>query len=48
VKLVLTFLLGMVVLGLVTDRLDSRTYLLVFVAAFLMVGLFFTFTRFWM
>jgi hypothetical protein len=48
VKLVLTFLLGMVVLGLVTDRLDARTYLLVFVAALLMVGLFFTFTRFWM
>lgn len=47
VKLLLVFLLGMVVLGLVTDRLDRRTYAIVAGSATVMTGLFFGFERFW-
>jgi hypothetical protein len=47
VKLLLVFLLGMVVLGLVTDRLDRRIYALVAGCATVTTGLFFTFERFW-
>ena len=46
-KLLLVFLLGMVVLGLVTDRLDRRTYTLVAGCAVATTGLFFGFERFW-
>jgi hypothetical protein len=48
VKLVLVFLLAMVVLGLVTDRLDTRVYLIVFSGAMMLTGLFFSLQRFWL
>jgi MFS family permease len=46
-KLLLVFLLGMVVLGLVSDRFDRRTYALVAGCATFTTALFFTFDRFW-
>jgi hypothetical protein len=46
VKLLLVFLLGMVVLGLVTDELDRRTYALVFIGTVSTLGLFFFMRRF--
>jgi hypothetical protein len=47
VKLLLGFVLLMVVLGFVTDRLDWRVYGVVTGAAIMVAGLFFTFERFW-
>ncbi len=47
-KLVLVFLLSMVVLGLMTERFDARTYLVVAGASTVTTALFFTFVRFWL
>lgn len=47
-KLLLAFLLGTVVLGLVTDRLDGRTYGLMLAGSLFTTALFFTFQRFWL
>lgn len=44
-KLLLAFLLSMVVIGLVTDRLDGRAYALVTGAAVLVTAMYFTMTR---
>lgn len=45
--LLLPFLLGMVGLGLVTDKLDRRTYLLILGSAVLATILFYLLRRFW-
>jgi hypothetical protein len=45
-KLLLVFLLGMVVLGLLTNELDRRTYAMVFGGTLLTMCLFFFFDRF--
>ena len=47
-KLLIVFLLGTVVVGLATDRLDARSYLLVAAGAILTTALFFVFVRFWL
>ncbi len=47
-KLLLAFLLATVVIGLVTDRLDGRTYALVIAGSLFTTALFFTFQRFWL
>jgi hypothetical protein len=47
-KLLLVFLLVMVVLGLFTERLNQRTYLLVAGASVMTTALFFGFQRFWL
>jgi hypothetical protein len=46
-KLLLAFLLAMVILGLVADRFDRRTYALVAGCATFTTGLYFAFDRFW-
>jgi hypothetical protein len=45
-KLMLVFLLGMVILGLATDRLDRRTYSLIIGAAVMTTGTYFFLERF--
>ena len=45
-KLLLVFLLGMVVLGLTTDRLDRRTWVLVFGASLMTTVTYFGVQRF--
>jgi hypothetical protein len=45
-KLLIVFLLSMVVLGLVTNELDRRTYAMVFAGTVLTMMLFFFFDRF--
>lgn len=47
-KLVIAFLLSMVVLGLVTERFDTRIYVAAAGASTLMTALFFVFVRFWL
>lgn len=46
-KLLLVFLLGAVVLGLVSDRFDRWTYAMVVAGSVLTTALFFVFPRFW-
>jgi hypothetical protein len=46
-KLLLAFVLGVVVVGLLTDRLDARTYAIITAGAVGVTGLFFTLERFW-
>lgn len=46
-KLVLAFLLGMVILGLVSDRMDRRVYALILGGSVVTAGLFYRLERFW-
>jgi len=46
-KLFLAYLLAMVVLGLVSERLSARVYGLVFLAAMITTVLFYELERFW-
>jgi hypothetical protein len=46
-KLFLAYLLAMVVLGLVTERLSARVYGLVLLAAVITTALFYELERFW-
>lgn len=45
-KLLLVFLLGAVVLGLITDKMDRRTYALLSMGVLFTIGLYFSFERF--